>query len=412
MKYIEIKPLEHKIANGNLIRRCKITRTDNGFIVNQTELWFEFDASITPPADTDCDSYLLAVIMLAMRENRNIYIRGDVSKSLLSNLIEYQAAWHKWLPKTYTPIHITVESVKDDVAVVPGAICAFSGGVDATFSVWRHSQNKYSHRSQTIKLCTIVHGFDIPLDNETAFHSASQRAQKTLGDIDLPLIPIRTNYRDVIKVNWEHVFSCALVATLNNLKAVAGTCIIGSSEPYDSLVIPWGSSPITDHLLGSNAFNVIHDGASHSRTEKVAEISAWKLGSNHLRVCWQGDLKDRNCGQCEKCLRTKLNFLATGHSIPKCFPESNLLQDLETITLKNDAVRAEWKQIYEYARSKGIDAPWVQKVHKVLTKPEQSLMGRVLLTREKYIKRLSKKFKRLAHDGNVQTLPPQAKHPN
>ncbi|NES42742.1 hypothetical protein [Moorena sp. SIO2C4] len=376
MKYIEIEPLNRETTDSDCVRRCRIKRIDGDVQVDQTELWFQFDKSIVPPEDNDCDSYLLAVIMDAMKEERDVIVKGEVSKQLLSNLVEYQVAWYKWLPDLYSYINISAESIRDNSTPVSGAICAFSGGVDATFSVWRHSQAKFSHRSQDIKLCSIVHGFDIPLREETSFNNASKRAQETLKDIQLKLVPIKTNYREITTVNWEHAFSCVLVAVLSNFKKVAGTCIVGSSEPYDSLVIPWGSSPITDHLLSSGDFHVIHDGASHNRTEKVKEICDWKVGIENLRVCWQGDLKDRNCGKCEKCVRTKLNFLATGNPIPICFPDSNILDDIKEITLPNEAVRGEWRQIYEYANKNEVKDSWVGQLRRTLNK--KSLIDKIL----------------------------------
>ncbi|WP_179228541.1 hypothetical protein [Leptolyngbya ohadii] len=387
MKWIEIEPLAIEIKGDDYIRRCNIKRFDGTTLKNQKELWFQFSRSLMPPDDTDCDSYLLSVIMMAMQEDRNIHVKGKVSHQLLSNLIEYQAAWNKWLPGTYRCVEITVDEIKEDEVAVPGAVCAFSGGVDATFSVWRHSQKRWSYRSQDIQLCSLVHGFDIPLSDEATFRDVKKKAGKTLQDIQLGLVPIRTNYRSVINVNWEHIFSCALTATLSNFKNVAGTCIIGSSEPYNSLVIPWGSSPITDHLLSSGTFKVIHDGASHSRTEKVKEITDWEVGVQNLRVCWEGG-KDSNCGKCEKCLRTKLNFLATTSSVPGCFPNSTISDDLNNVVLRNEAVRAEWRQIYEYAKEHNIHDPWVKQISKVLSRRSQ------IFDRISTYKTRSKKFLR------------------
>jgi hypothetical protein len=389
---MQLLPLNHRINGNYCERRCNIRRlNDNGIIKNEVELWFKFDKSVSPPKDDDCDAYLLAMIMDAMKENENIEVKGSVSRQLLSNLVEYQAIWNKWLPNIYNKIDIRVNNIRDDIAKVPGAICAFSGGVDATFSVWRHSQSNYSYRSQKINLCTMVHGFDIPLGDERAFNNARNRAQKTLSDIGISLKSIKTNYRVISKTKWEHSFSCALAATLSNFKKMAGTCIIGSSEPYDSLVIPWGSSPITDHLLGSNEFVVIHDGASHSRTEKVKEITEWKAGTDNLRVCWQGDLKDRNCGWCEKCVRTKMNYLAVQAPVPICFPNSNIITDIKNTKLKNDAVKAEWRQIYEYATNNGIEEPWVKAMSAIINK--KFTIGGILpkkRTRRKIVKKLTR----------------------
>ncbi|MGS0695186.1 hypothetical protein [Shewanella sp. 0m-4] len=361
-------PLAHEIVDEYCERRCKIIRTEQDGSTNETLLWFQFDKNITPPHDEDCNSYLLATIMDAMKERRSIEVRGSVSKELLSNLVEYQAAWSKWLPETYQSINITCQQVREQQAKVDGAICAFSGGVDATFSVWMHSQKRNSYRSQDIKLCSLVHGFDIPIEDETAFSNARNTIHETLSNIDLTLFPIKTNFRKISRVNWEHSHACALISALGNFKNSAGTCIIGSSEPYSSLVIPWGSSPITDHLLSSDDFSVIHDGASHSRTEKVKDISDWQTGLKNLRVCWQGDLKDRNCGKCEKCVRTKLNFLATNTPIPSCFPKSDIVKDLQKIKLKNMLALSEWQGILTYAKNHDIQEHWVNQVANIINK--------------------------------------------
>ncbi len=38
--------------------------------------------------------------------------------------------------------------------------------------------------------------------------------------------------------------------------------IIGSSNPYNALILPCGSNPITDTMLSGNNFEIIHDGAA------------------------------------------------------------------------------------------------------------------------------------------------------
>jgi hypothetical protein len=367
MKCIILEPQKLERLDSDIIRRCTIKRMDDDLQVDLQELWFQFSNKITPPEDNDCDSYLLALLMDAMNEGRKIIVKGNVSLSLLSNLVEYQAAWNKWLPDMFTIIDIDVESIRDNEKSVSGAICAFSGGVDATFSVWRHTQKKNSYRSQTINLCTFVHGFDIPLSDNNAFENARKKATETLNDVSIDLVPIKTNYREISTAKWDHTHGCALVATLSNFKNVAGTCLLGSSDPYDNAAqaIPWGSHPIIDYLLSSDGFKVMHDGSSHSRTEKVSEINDWKVGISNLRVCWQGDLKDRNCGKCEKCLRTQCNFLANGYVIPDCFPETSGEEiNIENISFHRPSSRIDWEDILKCATMNQVQQPWVSQLTK------------------------------------------------
>lgn len=392
---LELQPHSTEETSSGFLRRCSLLRIDDGRTTDSRELWFEVKGRFEPPAADDCDAYLLAMVMDAMHERRDLVIRGSVSKTLLSNLVEYQAAWHKWLPADYGTVEMQPERIRGGETAREGALCAFSGGVDATFSVWRHTQRKFSHRSQNIKACALVHGFDIPLDQNAEYRNAFNRAEQTLRDVGLELIEFRTNYKLVAASPWGHSFACALVAALSNIKRLAGTCVIGSSEPYDMLVVPWGSSPITDHLLTSGEFAVIHDGANCDRTEKVAEIAGWTAGVDNLRVCWEGELTDRNCGKCEKCLRTKLNFLAAGHRVPPSLPGGDPAADIRSVYLRNDAVRAEWEQIYRHARAQAIRADWTHRLGRLLGH-EKELMDYLMPPRGR-LRRFAKRLARMTH---------------
>jgi hypothetical protein len=363
VKSIVLEPCSLEAQNGDHVRRCGITRFDDDVAVDRKEVWFRFSQQIDPPDDDDCDSYLLAVLMDSMHEQREIIVKGSVAGLLLSNLVEYQTVWHKWFPDDYRPVQMQVDSIREDEITVPGAVCAFSGGVDAVFTAWRHQQQKVSYRSETIKLCSLIHGFDIPLSDEKAFASARQKVDATLDDLGIKQVPIATNCRQITNVIWEYAFGCGIVGALSNFKRVAGTCLIGSCEPYGPTIDPWGSSSLADHLLGSNGFRIIHDGASHSRIEKVDEIAQWKMGVENLRVCWGLDLNGENCGHCEKCVRTKLNFLANGHPIPASLGGfDDLEKDLKRIVLKDEGYRKDWQEILQCARNKGIKEPWVRQV--------------------------------------------------
>lgn len=331
--------------------------------VNEDELWFETDKVEELLADADCESYLLAMLLDAMAEGRDIVIHGFVSKELLSNLTEFRDIWVSWLPQRYSRIDLHADTIIQGQARKNGAICAFSGGLDATFSTWRNTRQRNGSRSQSINLCAMVHGFDIPIEDGNAFAKAFSRAKDTLTSLGIPIRPIRTNFRKISKISWEDVFAPALVAALANYKCLAGTCLVASSNPYNALIMPWGSTPITDHLLSAEDFFVIHDGASHTRTEKALAISEWPAGFENLRVCWEGEAKEKNCGKCEKCLRTMLNIAANGLPIPSCFPDAAIsLADVKTVELRSFVQRGEWRQLLETAKQNGITADWVAVV--------------------------------------------------
>lgn len=378
---IELIPQPSEPSSAEAIRRCLWGRRDSNREVEDTQLWFRIPSSYPRPPDDDCDAYLLAVLMDAMREGRDIVVRGSVSQRLLSNLTEFQAIWRKWRPAEYRLIEIRPDQIRPDAPAtrVPGAISAFSGGVDATFTVWRHSQRLCGARSFPLNACVFVHGFDIPLQDTEAYARALAGARRTLGDLGIPLMPVATNLRAISAVPWEHAFAIALVAVMVNFRGVASTGLIGSSNPYDAMVTAWGSTPVADPLLSAGEFEVIHDGSSHSRCEKVAAIAAWPAGLAGLRVCWQGACKDRNCGLCEKCLRTKLNFLANGVEVPSSFEDVRVdPKDILSVRIRSNALRGDWLQILQCAQELGLQAPWMEAVSKVIRRRDREVALRRL----------------------------------
>lgn len=393
-KIIVIKPQPHKVVGNIVTRKCEIERYDEGESVSTQILWFEFDLAIDFPDDKDSDSYLLAILFDAMHENRNIIIKGSVSGKLLSNLVEYQAAWHMCFPRIYQRVEIVADEIRENEMPAHGAVSAFSGGVDSTFTIWRHSQKKWGYRSQDIKLCVMVHGYDVPLSDLKTFEVVQRKASKNLAQLHIPLYVVKTNYRQISKMNWENTFACALVAALNNFKRKTGTCLIGSGHSYNYLDIGVGSSPVIDPLLSSGDFEVIHDGASHTRTQKIEEITEWKTGVENLRVCWEGSHKDRNCGQCEKCLRTMLCFLAIRKEIPSCFPNKHdILKNLLKIKSLHHYIKPLWKEVLLAARENKVDAPWVKVIDKLIyRKPIIDMLFPINSYRRNLVKNISNSF--------------------
>ena len=93
------------------------------------------------------------------------------------------------------------------------------------------------------------------------------------------------------------------------------------------------------------------DGAVCNRTEKVAWLSQHaEECTDNLRVCWQGPELDRNCGFCEKCIRTKLNFWASGNAIPAAFPGTLTPETVASIKIDSLTKRRELESLYFYAQ--------------------------------------------------------------
>jgi hypothetical protein len=304
------------------------------------------------------DGFVLPVLFHCMQRGLSVRVHGDLSESGARNLHEVQRAWTLWWPKLYRQIDLIPDNVVAERPRSNKVIQAFSCGVDATFTLL---SNKYVNKHRggyDVAAGMLVHGFDVPNDNAGDFAKLADNARRVLDHAGVELKIIRTNSRELAIQGWLHSHTTQLAACLHQFSSHYGRALVGSAEPYD---VPsfLGGNPVTDNLLGGDLMAVIHDGAGYSRTEKIEAIARFPFYADRLKVCWEGRNKHENCGQCEKCIRTRLNFAAAGHDEPGCFRgpfERKMLRKLR-ITLPIHIVELEG--ILTYVRRRGLSYPWV-----------------------------------------------------
>ncbi len=308
------------------------------------------DAHLLSPPDR-ADHALIIVLLLAMKNHWNISVEGKVSPRLLDGLEILQAIWCRWCPNTYHHIEIRAQE-ECEIETATGqrpALFAFSGGVDASFSLFRHLIGAAGRNNHKPCTALLVHGLDIPLNRPDFFQKAAERAKRMLSDTGVPLTCMRTNSH-LLDMDWEHTFGLQLTACFLVLQSGFAHGVMASGEPYDALVLPWGSTPLTDTLASTSALQVVHDGAEFDRTEKVDWLARNSGIVADLRVCWAGNDLSRNCGKCEKCVRTMLNFWAMGHDIPTAFPTTLTAGLVRSVKIANEPQLVELQTLLRHAR--------------------------------------------------------------
>lgn len=306
------------LADASVAERIVIdVRTDHDA---DSQLWWETTGGEPPPVPDRLDAAALALTPKAMNFSQDLHLEGPVSWRLLANLEEYIDAWTIWRPDVFRPIAITADEVIDDRGVGAGSladrgVAAFSGGVDGVYAAFANHRGLLGRRSLPLSAAVFIHGFDIPLSEVDGFAIAAAGAGAMTAEIGVPLVTLRTNWQAVACPEWQMTFGIAMAAVLHLFADRAGTIIQAADTTYGHLDIPWGSNPITSPMLASGRMRVAQPGAGATRTEKVAAIGDLASVRQHLRVCWEGDRIGRNCGRCEKCVRTKVNFLAAGHGV-------------------------------------------------------------------------------------------------
>lgn len=270
-----------------------------------------------PPAPPDrADVGAILALARAMNFRQDLHVAGPVSWSLLANLEELVDVWTRWRPDLYGRIAITAEEVLDDRHDGPGpfatrAAAAFSGGVDGTYAVASHVAGLLGRRQLDVAAAVLVHGFDVPLAATDGWAAALAGARAMTEDLGVPLVAIRTNWKDVC-LDWEMEFGMALAAVLQHFTDRAGVALVADDNPYEGVHLPWGTNPISQRFLGSNRMRTVGSGGGVGRTDKCRAIGRWPAVREHVRVCWEGPDPGRNCQRCEKCIRTNLAFVAAG----------------------------------------------------------------------------------------------------
>lgn len=345
-------------------------------------LWFRVPEAHAQALAETCEPFLLGLFFTGIRRGESICVHGQVAPSLLGNLRDLQAVWHAWCPSRYTPTELAADVEEEPAwAAAPrGVLAGFSGGADSSFTVWRHCAGRAGPGARVLKAAMMVHGFDIPIEQEEGFRRAAVRAKAMLDSVGLPLLTVATNLR-ALRQRWTYSWAASLVACFMLFQKAYSTGIIADecSADWEG---PCPAGPRTDRPMSCDAFEVVTDGWLVQRVDKLRELAQWPEALRHLRVCYQDERYDRNCGRCGKCMRTILAFRVLGLPLPACFERDVTVSDI----LRRRRMRQEsvylMGQVLAAARQTTPGARWVRALGFAL------LRSRLRLARKAAVKEL------------------------
>lgn len=357
---LHIWPEEGRVIDGMRERRAVVEAPER----ERFSLWFRTPESTPYPLTDSAEPFVLSLLFGAMQWNTPVHVHGPVSPSLLRNVEEYQTVWRCWDPVRHHAAPITVDAeVEPAPPATQDAISCFSGGVDACFTAFRHIRRDCGRQVRPLKACLMVHGFDIAVSDTADFQAAFENSQRLLAADGVPLVPVVTNFREM-PLRWIEVFSTACGACLTLFQAHFRYGMIPSTNGYNYFA-PHGSTPLTDRLMSSDGFSILNDGAGYARVDKVNVLGQWPDVTSHLRVCWEGAARDGNCGHCEKCIRTILDFRANGYPKPECFSRDATDEDIARLPVQSGSLLREYGLILQRALDNGMAGEsWVQTLDK------------------------------------------------
>lgn len=274
----------------------------------------------------DASPFLAAVLLPCMKTGEPIHIEGEVSQDLLINtkkIMELVASWNIGL----SPISIAADSVSTEKNRPTATASFFTGGVDSFYTYLKHKQTK-----KPINHLIIVHGFDIPLTNESFFKQVAKTVQEVAKKEKITPVFLKTNLGEIIerKLVWDFAHGGALAAVAYFLRGGLQQLYIPGAVRDDQL-FPYGTHPDLDKLWSTKTMNVQSDGGEYDRIQKVmSSIAHSPFALKYVRVCTQNIKGKYNCSRCYKCLITMI-YLSCADSLHKAgtFTKKNNLNHVK-----------------------------------------------------------------------------------
>lgn len=330
---------------------------------------FRFPATVGEPVLGD--ALLCLFLMPAMMHGLPLRGLPPLSPQLVENLPKIQDILRKWFP-AFRPVAIDV-TTGVRTTPVPGVLSFFSAGLDSWHTIMRNRQE--------LSAVAYVHGYDVP-GTSGEMHAAIGRRLRSAAPLHgLPLLEIETNYREhgeEFLGEYLLTHGAALAAIGHFMSRTYGRLFTPSSSSFASLT-PWGSSFLLDPLWSGDALEVVYEGAEFTRPEKAPTIAANPEILPHLIVCWDGYTEGKNCGRCEKCLRTMMGLALAGiDDLSPAFAEPLTEESVIGLRFKHHYYLEYWEDLLAEARRVAPDSRWIPTIRRVVAENQLHFVFKAL----------------------------------
>ncbi len=243
----------------------------------------------------------------------------EIDKSFFCCVAEYRKGYQEMIPMFNFKGEIIADEIIDNKYIGKKNCLMFSGGIDAACSLAKHDDE--------LNDCITIWGSDIRINNQNGWQEMSASIEDCVNKYSKHWCIIRSNFREYLDENalgievkksgdnWWHGFQHG-IALLGQVAPLAylnkyNKIFIASSFTKEHRAI-CASDPLTDNCFKVGSAYAIHDGFEYDRCQKVKIIFDSIKKKNitlNLHVCWESNT-GKNCGHCEKCIRSYLNCRA------------------------------------------------------------------------------------------------------
>lgn len=288
------------------------------------KLWFEVDAEFKDIiADDTLDSFVVAVLALAMTSGQDINVQGTLSSKLYYNLTHYLIPI---LSIYFKCDRISINAsnlIKFSENVKIGSITGFSGGIDSFCNYYDHSGDR---ASEEFKISHFLynnvgsHGQHSSDEDHDIFVERLTLMKRFAAEEKIQFIPVNSNMDEIVDGNFQktHTLRNASVALLTQ-KSISNFYYASGYSFADTKIGPSHDTasmdPVILPLLSTERMSCVPTGGQHSRVNKTHLVSQLPASQKYLDVCVAPKIAPKgyiNCAVCWKCMRTEITLMLQG----------------------------------------------------------------------------------------------------
>ncbi len=356
---------------GSLLRRLVFEGVRDA--PGPLDSWWRLPADVEFGSLPVLDSLVFGHLLWAAMLGQDLVVHGPMTAGGLYNCGQFLELRRAMSPERYLRVvGVEPESVvaaprrADD----PGlAVVAFSGGLDSTFTAVRHGLRLVGPAAYPLGALVMIHGFDAPLDRPDQFAGMRRRAEPLAERLGIPLHVVATNSVTTGGKAWPQAAIPLTVAALAHFSDRHAMALVAGGAPYGTPRFSLTHAGIADTLAGNDHFRVVVDGEGYGRADKIEVLAPYRDILGGIKVCWEGGDPARNCGECEKCVMTRLSFLAAGVPDAPCFDTPLTIGhvarlDIRSVSGARDLFRFSWQEL----ERRGVRGPIVDLLRRRLAR--------------------------------------------
>lgn len=288
-------------------------------VSGRVPLWFSVDERFADLLSDRADHVLVALLMPAMKDGRDLHVGGTVSDSLLHYAnADLQRLLRMEHPELHA-IRVTADATAAPRRRAEGVATGFSGGVDSFATLaeyfWGEDVPQSLRVTHLLNNNVGAHG----PDGAALWRARRAPLERIAADLDLPFVTVDSNLDEHYpRIGFIESVTMRNAAVPHLLGAGIGHLHLASAIPFpyvrvddtgriahiDTMLVP---------LLSTSAVTIASANSGLTRVQKTLLLIG-RSEAQHLDVCTDGDpARTRNCSACAKCLRTMLTLEIAGH---------------------------------------------------------------------------------------------------